>query len=1151
MGPPHAHVTQIVDALAAAYGFQVLDAKALVESCSDELKSRLFPTLDGEFGPTAEIVAVLLANALGLDGNVEAVRAFEKKSGDLKQLLEKVAAAADDDEKAKLMEGVEVDEAGTAKEVDPPLLEAPKRSFIVLNMHSKEHYAALAVYGIDIHHTVSVSATEEPEKVETEADPEGEGAAEGEAAAETGPPPIDFEALAAEFENAITVPDQPLENAIASCRKAVDPFFPRVADPSSVPQIPDPNEEIPAVEEGEEPPEPKFIPWGPAGGYCPVTLSLERWLVPGSMEYSVTVGHEVFACATQGQLDSFTMDPFKYLSPPTRLVPPPPRIMVTGTTSAGVTTHCEILRDAYKLPILKLSTLFKTEYTTLKEARSAKLLEEKKALFDAQEPELDEEGEPIPREFDPGEEEPMEGEEALEMRVKAMRSVLGAHIGACILDGQFFADVFEGDADQGEGDDNATLDVLIRQALRVPDICIVVSAPDDVCAKRHLDLDLIDKEDEERKAREKAERGQRRKEAETEEEAEAIVEPEDDGEKASEKALRSFKERLTAQRALLLKLTESFASSVPVREISTIRPIASVTAGIQLHCMPFVSQRSTLFTRQQCASISRKQAERALRSHVATTAHDRAPTDFPVFLKDRVYFFDDEEARQSFLRDPMEEDTSRKARHPQVVPAICVVGAPHGAPHELAAALCTRLGCVRISVTDVLEDIIAQSPLSALGAQISDSLRAGQVVPDELLSQAIRRRLLRADVLRHGWLLDEFPHTEEQMGALCTVGVIPRVACFLSTGWETRPATSSEDTLRRPLFAVERSFAQRTLPQLRASLEGQCVVVRLDAAWTQWRCADRVLAAVQKNLRETQQYYACEENRTPYPHMLDRICRRSKKRATYCPVSWALEKSLVSSASGDVGAWLMVRGEAVFVRDSYVDAFTANPDAFLDIPLPEDRPRRVHAKTEKKADSGAKPATAAVGGNCPVHLEAENVLVPGVFWIEYHLRTYVLCCRRCVQMFMRRPWLYKNVKMDLKIPSQAPKFDATRFGANTEQKLDIAADSLTYLQMSASTALQHALTACSEIRPLYPNKTVRESALLYVAQHLRARGDPLKAQWMTVKEEEKLTGFLRGCDMPEVYLREVERSSQTAELTSQDVRTLKELEGDISRMFVK
>lgn len=1301
VAPPNALDKEVAQAMEKRYQWQIVDILELLKR--DETKTR-------------EEFALLVADELNCGANVTNLRAYEEKLAQVRQQIEDANALEEEEKKAEALEALDLTEEGEPN-VAPVILVKPTKSFILLNLQTKADLEALSEYGIEVQHVLTFSTFRDETKTlqefvmppaaaaadTSEDKPSAEAAtdtsaakdeaadgaggdppnadAEGEEEAAAVPSPEEiaaeiaktFETNVSELEATTSLPlDVSAEDVCVMVCQSIDPFFPRVADPALVQDIPDPNEEPPAAspEEGdEEPPEPKILLYGPTGHYCPVTLKTDRWLVPGSLQFQCTFGHEVYAMATKEKYDAFVHNPAAYMKRGELPVAPPPRIMVTGTTASGVTTHCETLREKYKLPIIKLGEVFLTFVQEWRRARETRLISEQKEAFEAGlegaeresyfsgSPVLNEEGEPLLNE----EEEEIRitfqaqdvaapGEDELQrVHEDAIQHVLGRHTGACIIDAQFFhcfGDVSskgeEGKTADEEVEtenlptsetdikDSRALDMLLRNTLKYPNLCIILTAPEEVCAERRIDIEEIDRLDAERKAEEKAERARLNAIAaaeaeETGEDPVVIEEPEEEGEdavKASALVVDKFKEKIRRQKLLLKRLQEQLMEArVPVAEISTTRPISSVSVSVQFQCRPFTIGRASLFLRDQAVIITPKQAQRAVESTLACVA-TRTPraTEWAVYMKGKVYYLTSEEKRRKFLQNPV-EDVGKKT-FPHVKPAACVLGAPGTGKSDLAKTLCERFDAVLIRVEDVLQEVIDQEPRSQLGARIAqmarpamleyDNLLAAQaaeeaakqealaaqaaaealanqpvaegdadegngeakedagaaeaaeaaeaqqaegeeesgepgeeliidpiaekrekianmikagfkVCDDMLVAQAIRRRLLRVDALQHGWVLDSYPQTVEQAKALFHIGVRPRLSVVLG---ENTPQGEEKEP-----GEVERLEAYRQrIPSLRAALENISTVLRLDSSWTPWQLLDRTSQRVREDIASIEQYYLCESKKKAYKPVpiFETVSpdesRLSKFRNT-CPVRWALNKEVVTSEDSK-GKWVRYLGDLYFVTDAYVQSFISDPDSFIADDLPTERAREI------QDPAPADLSKVLLRGNCPVSLKLKEELKTGYLYVEYMTRLYALHDRECLRAFLRRPQDFTNASMSIKAPP-LPKFDAHRF-----HKVDLN-DTLSFLQMSVSTALQQALHACSEVRPLYPNKSPKESALLFVAKHLRAHNS-LRAKWITEKDEQKLNQYLRCCGLPDIITKQMDVTFLETS-TNKDVKTLNAL----------
>ncbi|MGI0128592.1 MAG: adenylate kinase [Thermoplasmata archaeon] len=106
---------------------------------------------------------------------------------------------------------------------------------------------------------------------------------------------------------------------------------------------------------------------------------------------------------------------------------------------------------------------------------------------------------------------------------------------------------------------------------------------------------------------------------------------------------------------------------------------------------------------------------------------------------------------------------------------IIFLGPPGAGKGTQAAELAHRLGIVHLSTGDILRAAVAQK--TELGQQADGFMRAGQLVPDDLVLGMLKERLTQPDC-RGGFLLDGFPRTIPQAEALDRLTEIDRVVSF-------------------------------------------------------------------------------------------------------------------------------------------------------------------------------------------------------------------------------------------------------------------------------------------------------------------------------------------------------------------------------------
>lgn len=90
---------------------------------------------------------------------------------------------------------------------------------------------------------------------------------------------------------------------------------------------------------------------------------------------------------------------------------------------------------------------------------------------------------------------------------------------------------------------------------------------------------------------------------------------------------------------------------------------------------------------------------------------------------------------------------------------LVILGGPGAGKGTQAEGICQHLDIPSISTGEVLRNAIADQ--TDLGEKARPHVEKGELVPDEIMIQFIRQRLLEPDVSR-GWLLDGYPRTAFQ-----------------------------------------------------------------------------------------------------------------------------------------------------------------------------------------------------------------------------------------------------------------------------------------------------------------------------------------------------------------------------------------------------
>jgi adenylate kinase len=109
------------------------------------------------------------------------------------------------------------------------------------------------------------------------------------------------------------------------------------------------------------------------------------------------------------------------------------------------------------------------------------------------------------------------------------------------------------------------------------------------------------------------------------------------------------------------------------------------------------------------------------------------------------------------------------------MPRVVFLGPPGAGKGTQAAQLARELGVPHLSTGDLLRAAVAAR--TPLGLEADGHMRAGRLVPDDLVLRILRERLGQPDA-RGGYLLDGFPRNLAQAEALGTFANVDRVVSF-------------------------------------------------------------------------------------------------------------------------------------------------------------------------------------------------------------------------------------------------------------------------------------------------------------------------------------------------------------------------------------
>jgi len=997
-------------------------------------------------------------------------------------------------------------------------------------------------------------------------------------------------------------------------RKKIDPFYPVVEDESTAFTIPDPSdlsaydEAVSAAKEVEketgvkqEMPLPPVIPWGLCGPYCPVTLAEDFWLYPGSKDFQNVFRNRVYSFGSEAVLAKFLAEPIRFI-PDREPTLPPPRILIVGPSGSGIDQQCESLGQAYGIPIIELEKEWRAcvdkRLENVKRVNREKLAEEK--LLEpmiADDAPVWPEGWTLPEEKEEEGDDDKKGEEQLEedgldddareeLIVEAMREVLGRHVGACVINGKFEGALF-GDPDSeadSDADPTRTLQNLLVKARRIPDLTILLKAKNDVAVRNVYNLEEIDakydkdleeytKLKEEIEARNEAHAENGEDEEELPPVPENLVLDADEGEKESDRVRAKFVEKKkTQQRELASFEEELLKARAPFEKVVVDRGPAVAHKSVRWHSRPFMEQRASLLVKHQARKLTPSKVADVLGSALTQPSYfgNSNPmfTDAPSFqgrpdsfnyaveLRGRCFYPPSEAEREQFLARP-QDFVHLPAPSPIAVhPCICVCGPPLSGKTSLAKVLAERTGAVYLAVPDVINQLCDPSVLpSELSRRIVSCMRKGKKIETGDIVAALRHRMSSSDVLKFGWVIDDFPITREQAEALTDAGIAPHRVFTISTPQALifqravgigRQGTASDKDLVQQEVGIQRQRLDAyalNAPLVEAYYSLNFAnVYEIDGSKSPWSNEDRALEETSTSLSQRLEYYRrTAEGRAACIFGLcftaERIQKNESAWRKYCPVTLTLGNELVLCK--DPCFVVEYKSRMYWLASAeYMRLFLGDSEAFLAVPLPIAVPQLLTLVDRKT------PPTCMLEEDgsafCPVALVDRKELVKavGCFVVQHQGKCWSMENKKACEKFLRRPMRYvQRAKLPAKKPALPGKNNVallqalTQGGKNGKGGLD-PSEMLTFMQASVAEIICQAMVDAGERRPLFPGKSAQESALLFLSRFLRSK-NVLNTEMTAWDYRGQLTDFIHDCAVP-TELKEITKRKEAHETTQDD-----------------
>lgn len=176
---------------------------------------------------------------------------------------------------------------------------------------------------------------------------------------------------------------------------------------------------------------------------------------------------------------------------------------------------------------------------------------------------------------------------------------------------------------------------------------------------------------------------------------------------------------------------------------------------------------------------------------------------------------------------------------------ISVLGPPGAGKGTQAKLLAKTLGVPRICAGEMLRELSGEE--SRLGKRVKETITRGELVPNELVLDLLRKRLAESDT-QGGFVLDGIPRTEDQVRMFAKLFSLDKVFLLKLDG-ETAIARLLErgredDTPK----AIERRFAifNREIGKISKRYQKAGILVEIDAGGDPREVHRRILVELEK-----------------------------------------------------------------------------------------------------------------------------------------------------------------------------------------------------------------------------------------------------------------------------------------------------------------
>ncbi|XP_069929807.1 adenylate kinase 9 isoform X2 [Oryctolagus cuniculus] len=560
-----------------------------------------------------------------------------------------------------------------------------------------------------------------------------------------------------------------------------------------------------------------------------------------------------------------------------------------------------------------------------------------------------------------------------------------------------------------------------------------------------------------------------------------------------------------------------------------LKSLVETRESIFEKCYPVplhLAQKMLAFTYRHMSSFGYWDPVKLSEGETIKPAENAESPIYPIIHRQYIYFLSSKETKEKFMKNPIKYIRQPKPK-PTVPIRIVIVGPPKSGKTTVAKKIANEYGLKRLSMGEALRSVLNHHQEAELALMLNWHLCKGKAAPDELAIQALELSLMESVCNTAGVVIDGYPVTPHQMNLLEARSIIPMIIFELDV-----PSKEifkrlildkkMEQSFPYPLhnsaqiIAVKNAKYRKNVVEIRQYYQQQhrnwCVIDGFHSKWWVWN-------EVMKNIQMVNNYMQTylERIKAGKAACIDNLCitpqdlvSRLGEFGQFCPVSLAEANELFDcSVNESLEFAAEFRGHYYKMHSwEKLQKFLVNPELYVPplaphpLPPADMIPKRLTLSELKHRF----PKCAELQGYCPVTYQdgkqRYEALVPGNInhAVEYRDRIYIFETKEKLEKFLRSPQKYWDQKLPHKLPPLKQPISLT--------SLPLPG----YLEQGIATSLIKAMNAVGCLKPKFPFLSVRRSALLYIAFHLKAF-NPKGSEYTRRKYKKKMEQFVERCEL--------------------------------------